>query len=160
MKYLLFTLLLLAGCGAQTWQAPTAIENPQHRTMFVARGTNGVNSWSCTDEEVNDKLVWVRCGFINQWPAIAGKSTANSCVRVGFYTEEGGLPIAQSRQVCSGPLQAGGTSINYAAFTGKERSALKRCGSSLNYCVMLVEPETLQTMYCPPDKAGCEDSRP
>lgn len=138
-KFLLPLALILTGCFHATWNdskpAPLPKEDPI--PVIIARGTDTINSWDCSLEELNTSLVWVECKFTNHWPAIAGNSTANSCINVGFYDETTGKLVVESRKICSGPLRTGQISTNYAAFIKENRRSLRACGELLNLCVML-----------------------
>jgi hypothetical protein len=129
MKSFLIALLVLAGC-AETPIQPVAPEIPL--PVIVARGTDGLVDYSCTVEELNDKLVWIPCEFHNRNPAII-----SSCIKVTFYSEMTLTPVAESRKICSGLLGPNETKINYAAFIKEKRAALQRCGELLGSCVML-----------------------
>src|ERR1700681_2546129 len=140
MKYFLATcLLLLTGCFHYTWNSsqPPKMDKPDWNPTQIARGTDGINSWACTDVDVNSNLVWIECKFHNNWPAIAGNSVATSCVRVRFFDEHSDKLVVESRKVCSGPLKVGQESTNYAAFIKKDRDTLRKCGEMLDLCVML-----------------------
>jgi hypothetical protein len=140
MRKLLLLLFVLVGCQTPV-VAPSPAESSPPVPGIIARGTDGINDWSCSLEELNHDLVWVKCDFQNHFPKIAGNSTANSCTKVTFYDEGTMKPVVQSRKVCSGPLHVGAKSENYAAFIKKDRVALRRCGELLDLCVMLAGNE-------------------
>jgi len=120
---------------------PTDAETP-YVSKMVARGTDGINEWYCTDTDANPNLVWVECGFRNTWyPNVAGNSTDNSCIRVRFYEAGSMKKVAESIQICSGPLKAKQETTRYVAFENtskkKDRAPLDVCGTDFKQCVML-----------------------
>lgn len=136
---LMLPVLLLVGCKSVVI-APSPVESPEPPPAIIARGTDGINEWACELKELNPALAWVECSFHNNWPAIAGRSTADSCIRVRFFSEQSSKLVVESRKVCSGPLTAGATSVNYAAFQKENRVTLRSCGELLDLCVMLAGP--------------------
>lgn len=138
MRKLLVLMLpvLLVGCKV-VWSTPKPVENPEPPPTIIARGTDGVNEWACELTTFNPALAWVECKFHNTWPAIARNSTADSCIQVRFFDEQSSKLVVESKKLCSGPLRAGETSVNYAAFQKENRVALRSCGELLDLCVML-----------------------
>jgi hypothetical protein len=130
MKYLALAALLVVGCASTQPQPVAPKEDPI--PTIIARGTDGLVDWSCTVEELNDKLVWIPCEFHNRNPAMI-----SSCIKVSFYDEVSGKLVVESRKFCSGPLAPNENKTNYAAFIKEKRQTLQRCGELLNLCVML-----------------------
>jgi hypothetical protein len=135
--------------GLDAPRNPTDAETP-YVSKMVARGTDGVNEWYCTDTDANPNLVWVECGFRNTWfPNVAGNSTDNSCIRVRFYEASTMLKVVESIKICSGPLKARQESTKYVAFENlpatdprpvhrMDRSNItNNCGADFKKCVML-----------------------
>ena len=116
MKYFLLFLPILAACSTYNLHAKTLGLDPTppvtdaetpYVSKMIARGTDGINEWYCTDTDANPNLVWVECGFRNTWyPNVAGNSTDNSCIRVRFYEASTMLKVVESIKICSGPLKA------------------------------------------------------
>lgn len=135
--------------GLDAPRNPTDAETP-YVSKLVARGTDGINEWYCTDTDANPNLVWVECGFRNTWtPNVAGGSTDNSCIRVRFYETATMLKVVESRQICSGPLKAKEETTKYVAFedlSPKNPRPVHRmdrtnitntCGTDFKKCIML-----------------------
>lgn len=133
-KFLLALPLLLVGCFHETWNDKPAVPEPQV-PVIIARGTDGITSWACNVEELNDALVWVKCDFHNGKPV-----TESACIKVGFYDNATGKPVVESRRFCSGVLTPNDNSTQYAAFIKENRRTLRRCGELLDLCVMLAGP--------------------
>lgn len=135
--------------GLDAPRNPTDAETP-YVSQMIARGTDGINEWYCTDTDSNRNLVWVECKFRNTWyPNVAGASTDNSCIRVRFYEAATMLKVVESRQICSGPLKAREEATKYVAFEDRpakdpkpvhrmDRSNITNtCGADFKKCVML-----------------------
>jgi hypothetical protein len=88
--------------------------------------------WSCEETDVNDSLIWVRCDFHNTSPF-----GQEACIRIIFNDNVTRQEVVESRKLCSGPLWAGGTNENYAAFFKEKRQTLAQsCGPQLQNCYM------------------------
>ena len=130
-----------AALGLPAPSNPTDTETP-YVSKMVARGTDGINEWYCTDTDANKSLVWVECRFRNTWtPNVAGNSTDNSCIRVRFYETETMKKVVESRQICSGSLKAKQEVTRYVAFESTkkkhDRKLFDFCGNDFKKCVML-----------------------
>jgi hypothetical protein len=117
-----------------------------HIPLTIARGTDGINEYSCSDLDVSNRAVVIECDFQNTWePVVAGNSTDNTCLRVRFYRESNMSVVAESKQICSGNLKAKQKSVKYVAFqdskTDHSRRALDECGAGWERCVMLAETD-------------------
>ena len=146
---LLFLLPLLFSChSAVLGLQPTqqySFDIP-HNPLTIARGTDGINQWSCFDLDVSYRALMIECDFENTWePIVAGNSTDNICLRVRFYRQSNMSVVAESRQICSGNLKAKQSSIKYVAFqdskTDHSRRTLDQCGAKREQCVMLAETD-------------------
>ena len=128
MKFWPLALLFLIGC-ADTQYIPLRAPGPHVSSSFQDM------TWVCEETDVNDALVWVRCEFRNNSPPIK-----NVCIKVIYSTRPGPTTstiVAESRDICSGPLWAGGTNENYAAFFKENRKLLAQtCGPNLEKCFM------------------------
>ena len=136
MKYL--ALLLLAGCVHAKWTDSIPAKNPAPPPVMVARGTDGDIDWKCELNDLNDSLAWVQCDFHDRSPFWLMTS---ACINVSFFDQATGKLVVESREICSGPLLYNGNSTNYAAFQKENRVTLRKCGESLDLCVMLAGPE-------------------
>ena len=126
MKYFLFSLLFLTGCV--TYQVNTLPHAPGPTSIGFVDNME----WSCEETDVNDALVWVRCEFHNGNPP-----SPEVCIQVTFNDNMTRQEVIESRRMCSGPLWAGGSYENHAAFFKEKRIALTQaCGPKLENCFM------------------------
>ena len=126
MKFWFLPFVLLVACESAPPLLPAQPPGP------TAGGHAYDMSWSCEETDVNNTLVWVRCEFANYQQPIK-----EACIRVTYKDRDSHQNVAESRNLCSGPLWAGGTSENYAAFFRENRVALaKFCGPQLEKCYM------------------------
>lgn len=129
MRYI--GLLLLASCQT-TYQV--SIQEPNTIPQQITTGSaNGID-WKCTQEEVNDRLVWIDCNFTN-----SSKKTSSVCINIA-YTALNGYSgfVSNDRSTCSCGLPPGTSHDNYVAFIKDERIRLDNlCGTKLNDCAMI-----------------------
>lgn len=131
MKYLLFALLCLTGCKV-VWNDPPATTPPIVAPGPQASGSYLNVEWNCRETDLNDALVMVQCDFHNTSPP-----AKELCIKVEYDTVADEKKVTESRDLCSGPLWADGTSQNYAAFFKEARQTLTNaCGAKLEKCYM------------------------
>lgn len=119
--------MLLTGCaGSLTNSSIAPITSPNPSTT----GQTDKISWQCEQEIVNDKVVWVKCDFINK-----ASEQAKVCIRVSYNLNTSNSQVAVSRPLCSGWLLANETHTNYASFIGTNKENLMAaCSSDLASC--------------------------
>lgn len=132
MKRAALLALLLAGCTSN-YNPPTVVPTPPVRIAY--NYTKDI-MWVCSEEEVNNSLVWIKCDFVR---TIA--SPANVCISVSYYSDlVPGWDWADvaSKKVCSGDLtDSKYESTKYIAFNKYERKTLNEfCGNNLTKCTL------------------------
>lgn len=140
MKHLsAFLLCLLTSCypyGKYSYDPIQSAEpTPPQYSSGIYKGVH----WGCSQEEVNNKLVWVKCDFEN-----VSTKLVNICINVGYRaSDEYSGYVVNHRVLCTGLLMPNSRTENYAAFVDykdklDERSALRNlCGHNLKYCYMI-----------------------
>jgi len=134
MKHLMPLLLSILISCSPSWGNITYPRYVDEHTIptIITSASNGSINLTCQVQELNPALVWVECNFNNH-----SKHVDNVCIRVRFFDKTTADEIAESRKVCSGPLQPNEKFVNYAAFYKENRVALQKCGEMLSSCDML-----------------------
>jgi hypothetical protein len=130
MKYFLL-LLLLTGCVDQNLYNHTFTPQIDHGPPSYGY-LNGVN-WRCSEEEINEKLVWIECKFTNY----SYSRVEKFCIQVGYDENKSKQEVLHSRRVCTSSLDPDENFVNYAAFIREKRNRLTEfCGVELAGCYM------------------------
>lgn len=129
MKKFLIICLCLTGCvTAPLIQSKDVQPEFDHESVGTANNVY----WYCSQNEVNDSLVWVVCDFKN-----ASSEPAHICLDVSYSGK--GKTVSNHRNICSSVMEPGEVFTNYAAFINdkkqNERARLNElCGKNMEGC--------------------------
>lgn len=127
----LFFLLLMFGCHtvepAVVPQTETRVSVHEHSVV----STEDPVRYVCSQLEVNESLIWVRCEFLNT------SDTPNEvCLKVEYRSLLTNKSVL-GRKTCSGRLLGGKSSENFVAFSNADRKKVDAlCGKTMDKCAM------------------------
>lgn len=123
-------LLLMLGCNTVEPVVPQT-ETHVHEHSIVS--TKDPIRYVCSQLDVNENLVWVRCEFLN-----TSDASGEVCLKVEYrslLTDK----FVLGRKTCSGRLLAGKSSENFVAFTNTDKTRVRvntLCGAMMDKCTM------------------------
>lgn len=136
-KFLLFLLPALVLACEPVIPKPTYAESPLDNKV-VALSHNSTMEWKCTQDEINDSVIWFNCKFHN----MSQLNDQQACLKMTYYTGVTQEVVATSRVACTGPVDAGLTTNTYVAFQKQPRKeVLVICGADSSYCRLTVTSE-------------------
>ena len=137
MKKIALLALLLSGCASNS----QPVSSPPTPAPRIASDTTNDVMWVCSEEEVNDSLVWIKCDF-----ARTTNRDSSACLKISYNNNEvnsvsngwNWISITKRVPICSGLLTATQhEATKYVAFIKREREVLNEyCGNNLTKCTL------------------------
>lgn len=109
-----------------------------HSPIKISSGMRNGVRWECSQEESNDKLVWIKCQFNNLSPLPNYYGTTKICVNLSYSNPDNQQVVAAIKPICSSNLMPGEQSEGFVAFRNVQRQNLNTlCGVDGQACSML-----------------------